>query len=408
MGRLEIGGRALSTRFAIPGGAPRDVLRQLDETALGLHRARIAARLGNPDPFHVRVALVEAISAGPPSREIAPVPGEPLDAPAADASLVRAAVASAEPPELVAGLFAWEPPAAPVRAVPIDDARFRSLRFRDPDPGDAPAGPVRRWTTEEIGLPGGAVVRCVAGIPGGVALGSDAGLVVARGERFEPMPWPEGARAAARGVAALAWHGGALHAAATRATYRWDLRGRVEVDAHPGDDEGGWDEVAAMLAAETGLLAAWRTRMAGGEGPADALSLAEVPGGVVFAGTRAGGVHVVGGRSGEAVRDLAAAGAKPARHLAYGAGRLWVAAGGKLHAFDGASWSATAGEATALASDAAGRPWMVRGGVVHRWGGGGFVPLAESFERPWSIGAGGGATWIGGVGWVARVGVGRG
>src|SRR4051812_24629542 len=119
MVEVVVGGRRLRTRFAIPGGRADEVLVRLDACALGLARARVAALLGNPDPFHVRAALAEARDI-----HVDGCDGDVLDPDATDAALVAAGTV----PEL-SGIFAGRTIGARVRAVPVDDSARICLRW---------------------------------------------------------------------------------------------------------------------------------------------------------------------------------------------------------------------------------------------------------------------------------------
>ncbi len=390
-GTVGVGAARLPTRFAVPSGPADTVLDALDGSALGLARARIAARLGQPDPFHVRAALAH--------EGTAPVDGntgDALTADAADAALLRADLASGSAPDpALAGLFAGRPPGPLARGVPLDDPRRSWLRWQSRPTRPARVGAVSSWTCKEIGDTEVATIRCVAGLPGGaVALGSDYGLTTHKNGVFTPFPWPLGSRREARRVEAMAVHRGHLHVATSQTLYVWDFAGKVNSRRHGPDQEDGYDDLNALLSDGDRLYAGYRTRFEGGVGPADTLSLAADASGVVYAGTRAGEVHVVDG--GGPIRTFADHKPRPVRHLAHAEGALWVAALGALHRFDGASWSARGPEPTALSVDPEGRLWALAEGRLHVLSGGELVRVDVALERPWSLVAVPGALWIGG------------
>jgi hypothetical protein len=397
-GVVRIGERAFATRFSVPSGKAAAVLRELDESALGVARARVAHRLGDPDPFAIRSAL----AAAPPDAAVEGSAGVPLTTSAVDAALL-AADAGAD--SCLAGLFAGRGIPPGVRAVPVDDARRTWLRWPR-RPLRAPTiGRCSSWSTSEIGDEPIATVRCATALPGGgVALGSDYGLTLQFAGRFHPFPWPEGARREARRVEAMAVHRGELVVATSQAIFQRAPGGPVRVRKHGADDEGGWDEVRALLASADRLLVAWRTHLEGAVGPRDTLALAESPGGVVYAGTASGELHVADG--GGPIRRFGGDRARPVRHLAFADGALWAAAAGELHRFDGASWSSRPPEPTALAADGAGRLWALQEGALHVVDGGWLRPVPVPLERPWSIAAASGAVWVGGKERVWRIEVG--
>jgi hypothetical protein len=263
---------------------------------------------------------------------------------------------------------------------------------------------LQTWTTEAIGDVAVATVRCALPIPGGVALGSDYGLTLWRNQRFEPFPWPRGSRREARRVEAMAVHGKELLVATTQTLYTWDFAGGVQFRRHGPDEEDGFDDLCSLLSANGRLYAGYRTRFEGGEGPKDALSLAVDSAGAVWAGTRAGELWTVDG--GGPVRLFADGKPRPVRHLAFAEGALWVAARGALHRFDGASWTQSTPEPTALAVDPAGRLWALAEGRLHVLERGALRPLDVPLERPWSLAARPGELWIGGRERVWRLGVG--
>ena len=383
-----------ATVFAVDGGAVDEVLRRLDDSALGSARARVAARLGNPDPFSLRAWLGCQLSAGLSANVVA-TGGRELSPDAADAVLVGAALAlgaDARTTGLV-GLFAGRPAGPLVRSVPVDDPGADWLRFPR---GDAPPvhrwGRLESWSSAEIGDEGVATVRCAVPIPGGVALGSDYGLTLWRGGKFEEFPWPLGARREARRVEAMCIHHGELVVATSQSMVIWNFRGEPTIRKHRADHEGGWDEVRALSSGQAGLLVAWRTGLEGGVGPAGIFAIAAA-GNVVYAGTGEGELHVVNGGG---VRSLTVGGRHAIRHLAFADGILHVAAGGQHHRFDGASWSASSPEPTAFAVDRVGRLWMLAEGKLFGYSRAGPVAVNVPVERPWCLAAAGGRLWIGG------------
>ncbi|MDP2315142.1 MAG: hypothetical protein Q8P41_19740 [Pseudomonadota bacterium] len=389
-GAVGVGATSLATRFAVPSGPAERVLEALDDAGLGLARARIAARLGDPDPFHVRVALTTE------TQPVTGTVGVALTPDAADAVLLAAdVVRGTDPDPALAGLFAGRPPGPCARAVPVDDARRSWLRWQFRPTRPARVGEVQSWTAAEIGDTEVATIRCVQPLPGGaVALGSDYGLTIWKNGTFSPFPWPLGSRREARRVESMAVHRGHLHIATTQTLYVWDFAAKVTSRRHGPDEEDGFDDLNALLSAGDRLYAAYRTRFEGGVGPPDAIAMAADPTGVVYAGTRDGELHVVDG--GGPIRRFADQKPRPVRHLAWAEGSLWVAALGTLHRFDGAAWSAHGPEPTALAVDPEGRLWALAEGRLHLLVAGTLQPVDVALERPWSLAAVAGGLWIGG------------
>lgn len=367
------------------------MLARLDAEALGLARARVAAHLGHPDPFHVRQWLATATAS------VAARDGLTLTPDAADAVLVRAAVERGAPATLLAGLFAGRPPGPQARAVGAPFPCFRFPQGRPPPP--ARVGRLDAWSCRDIGDDPSATVRCAVAIPGGVALGSDYGLTTWRDGQFKPFPWPEGARREARRVEAMVVHAGALVVATSQSLVRWDFRGEPVVKKHAADEEGGWDELRCCLSSGPRLYMGWRTRLEGGQGPAETFALCEAEG-VVYAGTGAGEIFLVDGGK---LCDLSPERAAPVRHLAYADGRLYAAAGGLTHVYDGVAWGAAAPEATAFAVDRWQRLWSIAEGRLFVTTRRGPAPVHADLERPWSLAATGDSLWIGGKGRVWRL-----
>jgi hypothetical protein len=91
------------------------------------------------------------------------------------------------------------------------------------------------------------------------------------------------------------------------------------------------------------------------------------------------------------------------RHLAWADGRLWVAADGALHTFDGVDWRVAEPEPTAFAVDPRGRLWALAEGGLWRAEEGKLTRVDLPLERPWCLAATGRELWIGGKGRVWRV-----
>lgn len=396
MALVRVGDRALPTRFAVPSGRAADVLATLEAQGVGLARARVASRLGDPDPFPLRAAL-----AASPDAAVTGAEGDVLSADAVDA-LLLAADAACDP--ALAGLFAGRPPGPLARAVPVDDPRRPWLRWPARPAPPARVGKVETWTTAEIGDTPVATVRCAEPLPGGgVALGSDYGLTLWQNGAFQPFPWPRGSRREARRVEAMAVSGGRLWIATTQALYDWDFAAKVGNRRHGEDEEGGYDDLTAMLSTGDRLLLGYRTRFEGASGPRDVLAMARDPSGVVYAGTRHGELHVIDACG--PVRVFADSKPRPVRHVAFAQGALWVASAGALHRFDGAAWSSSTPEPTALAVDRHDRLWALAEGGLHLLDGGALRPVPVALERPWSLATTPGALWIGGRERVWRVAV---
>ncbi len=397
--KIHIGSSALDSAFAWPSGLAADVLRET-EPAMGAVRARIAARMGNPDPFTVRSALIAS-----PGAEVTGCAGVPLTRDAVDARLVGR-------PEMV-GVLAFQALGPLARSV-VPDPTWTWLRWRSKGPPPPPArtGAVRRFTARELGDDERATFRCIAALPRGrVAIGSDYGLQIGSNAGFQSFPWPAGARREARRVEAMLAMRDVLYVATQQALYTWDYQGDPHAKKHPADTDAGYDDILALTHLGTRPLVAWRTHLEGGVGPADILSFATDPNGVVYAGTRTGEVWVVDGGgpvrtfSGERVLREGVAGSvgRPVRHLAFAEQHLWAAAAEGLHRFDGAAWSSEPGEPGALAADEAGRLWLIRDGAVYVRDRGELQRVETGLERPWAIACLPGAVWVGGVGGVACV-----
>ena len=201
----------------------------------------------------------------------------------------------------------------------------------------------------------------------------------------------------------MAVHDRHLVVGTSQARFTWDFGQKVTSRKHGADDEDGYDELASLLSVNGTLYAGFRTHFEGGAGPADVIAMTADPNGVIFAGTRDGELHVIGGGL---IRTFADHKPRPVRHLAFAEGALWVAALGALHRFDGAAWSSREPEPTGFAVDAFGRLWALAEGRLHVWGQGRLEPVDVPLERPWAIGAVPGALWIGGRERVWRVAIG--
>lgn len=391
------GDRPFGSAFRLPRAERSPAwLEALGVAGLTVDRARRARLLGDPDPFPIRALAASGDS---------PVSfddngGLPLDPDAADAVLVRAAVGR-QLRDAVSGLFDGRPVPAKVRAIPVDDPLADALRWRSAGRASVPA---RRFGAPEVipcatlGLPETATIRALTPIPGGLAAGSDMGAALLRDGRWAPFPWPRGARRSPR-VEAMVANAGVLHVATTEAWFELALDiGAVRTRRHPADDDDGRDDVRSLLSVGDRLLAGWRTRFVGGDGPPEAISLASDPDGNIWAGTLHGELWVV---DGGLVRTFAdAKKGRPIRHLAWAAGALWVAAAGALHRFDGASWSSLPGEPSSLLGDGD-RLWLIRDGAVALHPDG-MLP-AFPVERPWCLCMAEGALWIGAPGRLVRV-----
>lgn len=245
-----------------------------------------------------------------------------------------------------------------------------------------------RWTATELGLPARATLRCLLPLPDGLAIGADRGLVLRRGSRFLPFPWPRGARPESR-VEALALHEGVLHVATRRARFQWRLAGPVSGGGMPLDAGGVYDEVRAMASLE-GLLVGWRTHLEGAPGPPDCSAF-----------TRALGHRWAGTLGGELV-DLDGPTRRtlpgPVRHLLGSPEALLVAAGGCLHRYDGKMWTERAGEPYALAWHQGAVAELRQGRL---WLDG--RPRPHALDRPWSLASTEGELWVGSLGALHRL-----
>lgn len=250
-----------------------------------------------------------------------------------------------------------------------------------------------------MGQPDVATVRALLRLPdGGVAAGTDYGVALWDGA-WRPFPFPAGARA--QRVDALGLRGRTLCVATTDAWFEWPIDGGAAKGRRlPSDGVDGHDDVRSMLGVGDRLYVGWRCRFEGGDGPADAFSLALGPDGAVYAGSRDGEVRVVGGPT---LARFGAPRGRPVRHLAFAHGALWAAADGALHRWDGA-WTARRGEPTFL--HGADRLWAVIDGRVAATGADGWpAPLSLAIDRPWCLLRTDDALWVGVPGglWIVPV-----
>jgi len=257
------------------------------------------------------------------------------------------------------------------------------------------------FTAADLGLPTHAVFRCFAELPeNAVAVGSDYGLVILNGDRFEPFPLPQGARREMRDIQDLAWDGTWLHVVSAKNAYRWNLANELHTQAFPKDGKGGFEEMRCVLAGPKGMIEAWRTRwvLQGQSRPSKDILCMATDNDRVFFGSRNGQLGILGD---EVLHDFG----QPIRHMAWAHDRLWIAA---AKAF----WTLVPGspplqiedrEPFGLCTDPHGRLWR-----LHATGPGysehGEVPnpLDVEINRPWSIGVNKTGLWIGQRGGLTR------
>jgi hypothetical protein len=233
-----------------------------------------------------------------------------------------------------------------------------------------------------------------------MAIGSDYGLVVLRGETRTSFPFPPGARHEMRDIQDLAWDGEWLHVVSAKNAYRWNLTNEVHTLAFPKDGKGGFEELRCVLAGPEGLIEAWRTRWVsqGESHPAEDILCMATDNDRVFFGSRNGQLGIL---NGEALHNFG----QPIRHMAWAHDRLWIAA---AKAF----WTLVPGEAPTLiedrepfglCTDPQGRLWR-----LHATGPGcsehGEAPnsLDVQINRPWSIGVNKTGLWVGQRGGLTR------
>ncbi len=234
----------------------------------------------------------------------------------------------------------------------------------------------------------------------GLAAGTDYGLVLFQQDQWTAFPYPQGARREGRRVESMALHQDTLYVATQKNWYRWPFEGEAIGRGFERDAYRVVIELRAFHAGEQGLLTAWRDRLEGGEGPGDLICFVTTPLGV-FGGTLDGLLwHVNQGR----VRRFEREGeAEPVRYLAWAHDRLWVAAAGALHTWDGETWDHRQGEPYALHTGPDGTLWTLREGGLHASREGDWPrPVDLPLVRPWALAAVGEHLWIGCVGRLVR------
>lgn len=261
----------------------------------------------------------------------------------------------------------------------------------------------QHWSAEQLGQPAHATFRALLPIPGGLALGTDYGLVLWRDQRFEPFPFPVGARREMRAVNDLALHDGTLWVATERGQFSWPFSGTAAGKGFPQDGAGGFDDLRALHAAPGRLLRAWRTHLDGGAGPPEGLSFCTAWQDRVFMGTRDGLLHHV---DGDLIRRFELRGkGRPVRHLAYACGHVWAAAAEALWRWDGSTWTSTPGEPVAMAVDARDRLWTLAQGRLWCSAYGDWpVRVDVDLQRPWQLAAIDDTLWVGRRGGVDLLG----
>ncbi len=263
--------------------------------------------------------------------------------------------------------------------------------------------PSHRWTPQDHGLPGHATYRCLRSLPeGGLAAGTDYGLVLWRNDRWTPFPFPRGARQQSRHVESIAVQDSNLFVATRKNWYAWPFEGEAQGRSFRRDAYGVVIELRALHAGPTGLLQGWQDGLVGGEGPPDCICFATAQQ-ALFAGTLDGRLHRID--QGELRRFELDGRPAPVRHLAWAHHRLWVASAGALHTWDGQSWRSRPGEPYGMHSDRAGRLWTLREGRLHLSEDGDWPhPVSLPLDRPWALASTGeGDLWIGCVGALVRV-----
>lgn len=262
---------------------------------------------------------------------------------------------------------------------------------------------LQSWSSEQLGQPPHATFRALLPIPGGVALGSDYGLVLWRDGAFSPFPFPKGARREMRAVTDLALHDGSLWVATERGHFEWPFSGIAAGKGFPQDGTGGFDDLRALHAAPGRLLMAWRTHLDGGDGPPEGMSFCTAWQDRVFMGTRDGRLHHIDAGP---IRTFEHAGkGRPVRHLAYACGHVWAAAAAALWRWDGTTWDATPGEPVAMAVDARDRLWTLGQGRLWCSPFGDWPePVAVPLQRPWQLTAVDDTLWVGRRGGVTLLG----
>lgn len=250
----------------------------------------------------------------------------------------------------------------------------------------------QRWTSSQLGLPAHATFRCLLELPdGGLAAGSDYGLVLRQRGTWAPFPFPRGARREARRVESLALHEGSLVVVSARNQYVWPFSGTARGTGFPRDAYKADIELRAVFSHPDGrLLRAWRTHLDGGEGPGEIISFA-TDGERVYGGTLDGRLVQV---DGDELRRFEG----PVRHLAWHGG-LHVAADGGHHVLEGGTWRTTPGEPYGLHAHR-GSLYALRRGAL--WRDGRRLPI--ELQRPWALGSAGAELAVGEVGRLTFVG----
>lgn len=267
-----------------------------------------------------------------------------------------------------------------------------------------------RWSSEELGLPRPATPRCLLSLSqGDLAVGSDYGMVLRRGEHFLPFPFPAGARREMRRVESMAEipgeQGGCLHVATARGSFTWPFRGEAAGKGLPRDGEGGFDDLRALHAAPWGLLRGWRSHLEGAEGPGECIAFASL-GERVFAGTLDGRFVELfeSGPQRELRRFTRGGKGRPVRYLAAAHGSIWLACDGAHYRWDGELWSQDQVEPYGYASEP-GRLWAIARGGLWLSTGGWPSPVEAELVRPWALAVHGGELFVGCKGGLVRFGL---
>jgi hypothetical protein len=245
---------------------------------------------------------------------------------------------------------------------------------------------LRRWTSEELGLARPATVRCMLSLGSGdLALGSDYGMVLLRGDQTLPFPFPAGARREMRRVESLAEHEGVLHVATARGSFSWPFLGEAAGRGLPRDGQGGFDDLRAVHRAPWGLLRGWRTHLEGAQGPGECIAFASL-GERVFAGTLDGRVvELFEDRPSRELRVIERGGkGRPVRYLAGQHGCLWLACDGQHLRWDGQAWAGDEVEPYGYAVEP-GRLWAIARGGLWLSTGGWLQPVEVDLVRPWAL-----------------------
>lgn len=261
-----------------------------------------------------------------------------------------------------------------------------------------------RWSAEELGLPRPATLRCLLSLSSGdLALGSDYGMALLRGEHFLPFPFPAGARREMRRVESMAEHEGELYVATARGEFRWPFQGLAAGRGLPRDGTGGYDDLRAVFAAPWGLLRGWRTHLEGAEGPGECIAFCKL-GQRVFAGTLDGRfVELFAQGPHRELRRFERGGkGRPVRYLAGALGRVWLACDGLHYRYDGQGWEQHEVEPYGYASGS-GLLYAIARGGLWRSTGGWLEPLTVDLVRPWALALHGGELFVGCKGGLVRL-----